>query len=97
MMVDTGATTVALTEATARRLGIRPARTDFRYPVATANGTVMVALVELGDVRVGGITVRDVAATVVPGDALRTNLLGMSFLGRLSRFEMAGDQLVLHR
>ncbi len=57
----------------------------------------MVAMVELAEVRVGGITVRDVAATVVPGDALRTNLLGMSFLGRLSRFEMAGDQLVLHR
>ena len=97
MMVDTGATTIALTEATARRLGIRPARSDFRYAVSTANGTVMVAMVELAEVRVGGITVRDVAATVVPGDALRTNLLGMSFLGRLSRFEMAGDQLVLHR
>ncbi|HMN84818.1 MAG TPA: TIGR02281 family clan AA aspartic protease [Bauldia sp.] len=80
-----------------RRDHHRADRSDFRYAVSTANGTVMVAMVELAEVRVGGITVRDVAATVVPGDALRTNLLGMSFLGRLSRFEMAGDQLVLHR
>ena len=97
MMVDTGATTVALTEATARRLGIRPARSDYRYPVSTANGVVMVALVTLDEVKVGGIGIRDVEATVIPGDALATNLLDMSFLARLSRFEMAGSQLVLHR
>lgn len=97
MMVDTGATTVALSEATARRLGIRPARGDFTLPVSTANGVVMVAPVRLDEVKVGGIGIRDVAATVAPGDALGVDLLGMSFLGRLSRFEIAGGQLVLHR
>ncbi|KAB2876978.1 MAG: TIGR02281 family clan AA aspartic protease [Bauldia sp.] len=97
VMVDTGATLVALTEETARRLGIRPAVSDFTIPIATANGTIRVAPVTLDEVKVGGIRVRDVAATVVPGDALGVNLLGMSFLGRLSHFEIADRQLVLVR
>ena len=97
MMVDTGATTVALSETTARRLGITPARADFTMPVSTANGLVMVAPVFLDEVKVGGISLRDVAATVAPGNTLGIDLLGMSFLGRLSRFEISGDRLVLYR
>ena len=97
VVVDTGATLVALNEATARRLGIKLARSDFTIPISTANGTIRAAPVRLSEVRIGGIAVRDVAATVVPGDALSVNLLGMSFLSRLSRFEIAGGQLVLFR
>ena len=40
-LIDTGATTVALNESTARRAGIRLSPADFVYPVQTANGTVM--------------------------------------------------------
>ena len=58
-------------------------------------GVVMAARVNLREVRVGSVVLRDVTAVVVPGDALPVNLLGMSFLGRLSRFEIAGSQLVL--
>ena len=43
----------------------------------------------LSAVSVGGIVVRQVPAAVVGGDALGINLLGMSFLKRLSKFEMS--------
>ena len=95
VMVDTGATTVALTMKTARSLGLNLAPADYTARIATANGIVAAAPVTLHEVRVGAIAVRDVAAVVVEGDALGINLLGMTFLRHLSRFESAGGQLVL--
>jgi aspartyl protease family protein len=46
-------------------------------------------------VRVDGITLYDIQAAVAEPGALSGNLLGMSFLSKLSRFEMKGDELVL--
>jgi len=89
-MVDTGASTVALNAETARRLGINPPRSAYTIPVSTANGTVSAAGVALSEVRLGGIRLRNVDAMVVPDGLLETNLLGMSFLGRLSKFELSG-------
>lgn len=94
-MVDTGATVVALTEETARRLGIRPARRDYTDQVRTANGIVKVAPVMLDEIAIGAVRVSRVRATVIPGEALGINLLGMSFLRQLRSFEVSGDQLVL--
>ena len=48
-----------------------------------------------GEVRVGDVTVRNVPAVVIPGQALGTTLLGMSFLARLQRFEIARGELLL--
>jgi aspartyl protease family protein len=95
VMVDTGATTVALTDETARRLGIYPAQGDYRQRLSTANGVVMAARATLDEVRLGNVVLRDVAAVIMPAGALPVDLLGMSFLGRLSKFEIAGGQLVL--
>ena len=95
VMIDTGATTVALTADTARRLGLRLTDADYSARISTANGTAAAAPVMLSEIRVGDISVRHVAAVVVPGDALDVNLLGMSFLSRLTRFEVGGGQLVL--
>jgi aspartyl protease family protein len=95
VMVDTGATSVALTDETAWRLGIRPPASAYSIPVSTANGTMLAAHVRLEEIRLGGVTVRDVEALVGKGDKLGVNLLGMSFLSRLSKFEMTSGQLVL--
>ncbi|MHA1158388.1 MAG: retropepsin-like aspartic protease family protein [Alphaproteobacteria bacterium] len=95
LMVDTGATLVALNAATAQRLGLRVREADYRKAISTANGVVRAAPVVLSELRVGGIRVRDVDAVVIAGEALPINLLGMSFLGRLSQFEMARGRLVL--
>lgn len=94
-MADTGATYVVLTYEDARRLGLSPQSLDFSVPVQTANGVTRVAPVTLDRVRVEDITVRDVPAAVAGEGVLATNLLGMSFLGRLKSFQIQGGELVL--
>ena len=94
-LIDTGATLVALRASDAARLGIRPAAADFTIPVATANGRVLAAPATLEAVELGPIRVPAVEALVLPDRALGGNLLGMSFLKRLGRFEVANERLVL--
>jgi aspartyl protease family protein len=94
-MVDTGASVIALTQRDAGRLGYHPAKRDYVVAVRTANGTVRAAPVSLGMVEVGGVMVRNVDALVMPDEALSENLLGLSFLSRLRRFEYREGRLVL--
>ena len=95
IMVDTGATMVALSYEDAEHAGIYLNPGDFTHSVSTANGRARVAPVMLHSVSIGDITVRDVRAVVSEPGRLRTSLLGMSFLGRLSRFDMRPGLLVL--
>jgi len=94
-MVDTGASIIALTERDADRLGVRPSRSAFTAAVQTANGVVRAAPVTLNSVDIGGLVVRDVKAVVVSGGGLKENLLGLSYLTRLKRFEYSNNKLVL--
>jgi aspartyl protease family protein len=94
-MVDTGASRVALTQRDASRLGFHPAPRDYVGQVQTANGVVRVAPVKLDMVEIGGVMVRNVDALVSPNQALSENLLGLSFLSRLRRFEYREGKLVL--
>lgn len=96
-MVDTGASLVALNETSAARFGLRPSRGDYNTTVTTANGTVKAARSRLAMLDVGGLIVRDVDAMVLPDAALSENLLGLSFLSRLKRFEYANGQMVLEQ
>ena len=96
-MVDTGASVIALTASDAARLGIHPAQNAFVAEVRTANGTVRGAPARLDAVEVGNIELRDVAALVLPDQALSDNLLGLSFLSRLRRFEYSDGKLVLEQ
>jgi aspartyl protease family protein len=96
-MVDTGASVIALTERDAATLGIHPAERDYTATVRTANGTTRAAPVELNMVEIDDIVVRNVAALVMPDSALSDNLLGLSFLQRLRRFEYADGKLVLEQ
>ncbi len=96
VMVDTGATMVALSYEDAERAGIFLGDSDFTRAVSTANGVARVAPVTLERVSIGGITVRDVPAAVAEPGRLKTSLLGMSFLSRLSRFDMRSGRLTLH-
>lgn len=94
-MVDTGASMVALNESSAARFGLRPTPADYNMTVTTANGTVKGARARLAMVELGELTVRDVDALVLPDTALSENLLGLSFLSKLQRFEYANGQMVL--
>jgi aspartyl protease family protein len=96
-MVDTGASVVALNEKSAARFGFRPSRNDYNALVSTANGTIKAARTRLAMVEIGGIVVRDVDAMVLPDEALSENLLGLSFLSKLKRFEYAKGQLILEQ
>jgi len=96
-VVDTGATMVALTARSAATLGIHPAFNDYTIGVQTANGTVRAAPVTIGRVEIGSIAIRDVSAMVLPEGALADNLLGMTFLSRLHRYEYANGRLVLEQ
>jgi aspartyl protease family protein len=97
MMVDTGATVVSLTQETARRLSIFPLPEAYTATMHTANGVVYAAPVMLAEVRLGNISVRQVQAVVMPPKVLGTDLLGMSFLGRLSRFTVGNNEMVLRQ
>jgi aspartyl protease family protein len=96
-MVDTGASVIALNESSAARFGLRPSRNDYRATVTTANGTVKAAPMRLTVVDVGGLIVHDVDAMVLPDEALSENLLGLSFLSKLRRFEYANGKMVLEQ
>ena len=96
-MIDTGASVIALTEDDAASLGYHPSQNAFNLLVSTANGTVRAAPIRLDRVEIEDLTVRDVAALVMPHGALRDNLLGMSFLSRLHRWEFAEGKLVLEQ
>jgi aspartyl protease family protein len=96
-MVDTGASVVALNESSAARFGLRPSPNDYNAAVTTANGTVKAARTRLAMLDVGGLIARDVEAMVLPDEALSENLLGLSFLSKLKRFEYANGQMVLEQ
>lgn len=93
-LVDTGATTVALTAEDARKLGFTAKDLDYSQRVMTAHGETRAASVTLASVSVAGARLADVEALVIE-DGLDTSLLGMTYLGRLSRFEATRTALVL--
>lgn len=95
MLVDTGASLVAISGEDAAKLGLRVGPRDFTMPLQSANGTVRGAPVRIDEIRIGDISVRGVEAVVLPPGLLGTNLLGMSFLRRLRGFEIASGRLTL--
>ncbi len=97
VMVDTGATIVALTYDDAQRAGIFVRPADFTHRVSTANGTARVAPITVQRIAIGDIEVHDVRAAVSEPGKLHMTLLGMAFLGRLSRTEIRGGTLVLEQ
>jgi len=96
-MVDTGASLVVLRYEDARTLGLVYGSDTFEVAVQTANGTARAHRVKLNSVRLGSISLDDVDALVMGEGVLKTNLLGMSFLKRLSRYEVRDGMLVLDR
>lgn len=89
-LVDTGATSVAINEIQARRLGIDYRVDGRQMVVSTASGTAKAWRVHLNSVKVGAIDVLGVEAVVIEGAAPTEVLLGMSFLGRVSWREDQG-------
>src|SRR5437879_2817443 len=77
MMVDTGANIVALSQEDANRVGINVEANKFTAKISTANGVILAAPVILKEIAIGDISVRNVAAVVMPEQKLQVSLLGM--------------------
>lgn len=95
-VVDTGATEMVLSGADAARIGLDPAGLAFTGQAFTANGMVQTAPVRIATVALGPHVDTGMRAVVNSGD-LSESLLGMSYLRRFQRIEIAGGQLVLER
>lgn len=93
LLTDTGATYVALNYETALALGFNQKMLDFTSRSSTANGIASVAPVNLDYLRVGSIVLHDVKAVIAEPGKMTQNLLGMSFISRLSGFELSGGLL----
>jgi len=94
-LIDTGATLVAINTSTARRIGFSLNQADFNQQVNTANGVIKAAVVSIDRLQIGKITVEDIQAVVLDDRALRTNLIGMSFLQRLGKYQVENGTLLL--
>ncbi|RZL32782.1 MAG: TIGR02281 family clan AA aspartic protease [Rubrivivax sp.] len=89
-MIDTGATSVAISQIEADKLGLRYVNGK-RIATQTANGVVPAYMIQLASIRIGDVEVRDVNAIVIPGQ-LSDVLLGNSFL---NRFQMRRENDVM--
>jgi len=92
-LLDTGATTVSVPEALARRLGL-----EYGHPMSahTANGTITTYATMLDRVELGNIVLWNVRAHINPHMEGEEVLLGMSFLKELE-FTQRGDTLLLRQ
>jgi aspartyl protease family protein len=95
MVLDTGASTVVLTQDAAKAAGLPVEVLTYTVAIDTANGRTRAAPVTLNSITVGGIVERSVPALIAQPGQLRTNLLGMTFLNRLESWEVRGDKLVM--
>lgn len=92
---DTGASAVVLTNGDAEKAGITTSALSYDISVSTANGTGRAASVTLDQIEVGGIVRNNVRAFIAEQGTLETSLLGMTFLGTLSRYAVSGNSLEL--
>lgn len=95
LLTDTGATYIALNYETALQLGFNAKTLQFTSRSSTANGIASVAPVDLGYVRIGSIVMHDVKAVIAEPGKMTQNLLGMSFISRLSGFQLSGGRLTM--
>lgn len=95
-VVDTGATDIVLTRQDAARAGIEMSNLVYSGVANTANGAVRTARVKVNQLALGTITDRNLAVWVNEGE-MDTSLLGMAYLQRFARLEIADGTLVLER
>jgi len=95
VLVDTGASAVAINETAAHKMGIYLNQSDFKHTVHTANGPTKAAMVMINEIEIGRVVVRDVRALVTRDKSLNVILLGMTFLNRLKKYEVNQGILIL--
>lgn len=94
-LVDTGASAIVLSHEDALAAGVNPSTLRFNIIVSTANGETRTARFRFSEISLGGIKRENISAMVAQKGDLDTSLLGMTFLGDLSGFQIKGDRLIL--
>ncbi|MEL7229310.1 MAG: TIGR02281 family clan AA aspartic protease [Pseudomonadota bacterium] len=97
VMVDTGASVVAINMSTADSIGVEVDEESRGVTVNTANGRVKAYPVTIDEIAIGEVVVENVKAVVLGDEALSDTLLGMSFLNKLSGFNIRDGELTLRQ
>ncbi|MEE4187751.1 MAG: TIGR02281 family clan AA aspartic protease [Roseobacter sp.] len=95
-VLDTGATSLVLTKADAIRSGLEPENLNYYQRAMTANGEVRTAPVRLDTMALGPFTDTNVPAVVNEGE-MSSSLMGMTYLERWGKIQIAGNTLTLIR
>ena len=95
-LVDTGASDIVLSRKDAARIGFDLDELAFLGSARTANGVVPIAYSRLKTIRLGPYLDQGISVSINGGE-MDKSLLGMSYLGRFGRIEIAQDQLILRR
>jgi aspartyl protease family protein len=95
-VLDTGATSIVLTQEDAIAAGLDPSALNYFARAMTANGEVRTAPVRLDRLTLGSVTDQNVRAVVNAGE-MSESLMGMTYLQRWGRIEIAGNTLTLTR
>ena len=96
MLVDTGASMVVISAAVAARIGLS-FEAGKKWRIHTANGDSFAAEAVLPSIDLGGLYMADVPALIASPEAGEVNLLGASFLKRLTSVEQRSGVLVMRR
>jgi aspartyl protease family protein len=94
MLIDTGASVVALTGADARAAGVVWNPAQLRIVAQGAGGPVRGVAVRIERMRLGAQEARGVDAVVIP-EGLPVSLLGQSFLRHLEPMRIERDRMLL--
>lgn len=94
-LVDTGASTIALSASDARALGMEWDDDELRHVGLGVNGAVKGIPVKLSNISIGDLQAEDVDAVIIP-KGLQVSLLGQSFLKRVGKVAISGDRMTLH-
>jgi aspartyl protease family protein len=94
-LVDTGANLVVFNSQQAKRLGIEYESGEHGY-ASTASGRANMYIINIDDISVGGIVLKDIRAGVIEGGFPEIPLLGMTFLNRLN-MNRSGQTMVLEK
>ena len=94
MMVDTGASVIALTGSDANAVGLYWDNSEVRHIGSGASGAVYGVPARLDRVDIGGMTRQNVDAVIIP-EGLEISLLGQSYLSQVGSVQISGNQLVM--
>ena len=93
-LIDTGASSVAMSAKQARKLGILYRIDGVETRASTASGTAKAWAIKFKSVRLGKLVERNVQGMVVDGDYPRQVLLGMTFLNRM-KVEKENNMMII--